>query len=102
MLMMLGVAVGLVLGLTGAGGSILAVPLLMAGAALSVPQAAPVALLAVMAAAGLGAARAWRKSYVRYRAASLMEEMEQRRYIGPQVGNNPREIFVQPSDLQLP
>jgi S-DNA-T family DNA segregation ATPase FtsK/SpoIIIE len=36
------------------------------------------------------------------RAASLMEEMEQRRYIGPQVGNNPREIFVQPSDLQLP
>ena len=72
MLLMLGVAVGLVLGLTGAGGSILAVPLLMAGAALSVPQAAPVALLAVMAAAGLGAARAWRKSYVRYRAASLM------------------------------
>ncbi len=36
------------------------------------------------------------------RAASLMEEMEQRRYIGPQVGNNPREIFVQPGDLQLP
>ena len=36
------------------------------------------------------------------RAASLMEEMEQRRYIGPQVGNNPREIFVQPGDLKLP
>ena len=36
------------------------------------------------------------------RAASLMEEMEQRRYIGPQVGNNPREIYVQPSDLKLP
>jgi S-DNA-T family DNA segregation ATPase FtsK/SpoIIIE len=36
------------------------------------------------------------------RAASLMEEMEQRRYIGPQVGNNPREIYVQPGDLQLP
>lgn len=33
------------------------------------------------------------------RAASLMEEMERRRYIGPQVGNNPREIFVQPGDL---
>ncbi len=35
------------------------------------------------------------------RAASLMEEMEQRRYIGPQVGNNPREIYVQPSDLHI-
>ena len=33
------------------------------------------------------------------RAASLIEEMEQRRYIGPQVGNNPREIYVQPGDL---
>jgi S-DNA-T family DNA segregation ATPase FtsK/SpoIIIE len=31
-----------------------------------------------------------------------MEEMEQRRYIGPQVGNNPREIYVQPGDLKLP
>ncbi len=35
------------------------------------------------------------------RAASLMEEMEQRRYIGPQVGNNPREIYVQPGDLRV-
>ncbi len=35
------------------------------------------------------------------RAASLMEEMEQRRYIGPQVGNNPREIYVQPGDLKF-
>ncbi|MCF3648649.1 DNA translocase FtsK [Synoicihabitans lomoniglobus] len=35
------------------------------------------------------------------RAASLMEEMEQRRYIGPQVGSNPREVYVQPGDLQF-
>ncbi len=35
------------------------------------------------------------------RAASLMEEMEQRRYIGPQVGHNPREIYVQPGDLRI-
>ncbi len=35
------------------------------------------------------------------RAASLIEEMEKRRFIGPQVGNNPREIFVQPGDLRL-
>ncbi len=33
------------------------------------------------------------------RAASLMEELERRRYIGPQVGNNPREIYVQPDEL---
>ena len=35
------------------------------------------------------------------RAASLMEELERRRYIGPQVGNNPREIYVQPGELSL-
>jgi S-DNA-T family DNA segregation ATPase FtsK/SpoIIIE len=35
------------------------------------------------------------------RAASLIEEMERRRFIGPQVGNNPREIYVQPGDLRL-
>ena len=43
----LGVLVGLVLGLTGAGGSIFAVPLLMWGLEWTLPQAAPVALLAV-------------------------------------------------------
>ncbi len=35
------------------------------------------------------------------RAASLIEEMEKRRFIGPQVGHNPREIYVQPGDLRL-
>lgn len=35
------------------------------------------------------------------RAATLMDEMEKRRFIGPQVGNNPREIYVQPGDLHL-
>ena len=35
------------------------------------------------------------------RAASLIDEMEKRRFIGPQVGNNPREIYVQPGDLHL-
>ena len=33
------------------------------------------------------------------RAASLMEELEDRGYIGPQVGANPREILVEPEDL---
>lgn len=72
MSVLLGIAVGLILGLTGAGGSVLAVPLLMAGLGWSLTQAVPVALLAVSAAAALGAWLAWRQSYVRYRAALLM------------------------------
>lgn len=72
MSLFLGVLTGLVLGLTGAGGSIFAVPLLMAGLGWSLTRAAPVALLAVASAAALGTYIAWRKSYVRYRAASLM------------------------------
>lgn len=68
----LGVVVGAVLGLTGAGGSIVAVPLLMAGMGWTLPQAAPVALLAVCAAATFGTIVAWDVTYVRYRAAILM------------------------------
>lgn len=72
MSLLLGTIVGLVLGLTGAGGSILAVPLLMAGMGWPITQAATVSLLAVAVAAALGTVLAWRHSYVRYRAASLM------------------------------
>lgn len=72
MAIVLGLIVGAVLGLTGAGGSVLAVPLLMVGLGWSLPQAVPVALLAVASAAAYGAYMAWRKSYVRYRAALLM------------------------------
>ena len=68
----LGIVVGLVLGLTGAGGSILAVPLLMAGLGWTLPQAAPVALLAVCAASTFGTVVAWDVAFVRYRAALLM------------------------------
>lgn len=68
----LGVLVGLVLGLTGAGGSILAVPLLMAGLGWTLPQAAPVALLAVCASSTFGTVVAWDVTHVRYRAALLM------------------------------
>lgn len=72
MSVLLGALVGLVLGLTGAGGSIFAVPLLMAGLGWPLTRATPVALLAVAAAAALGSYLAWRRSYVRYRAAMLM------------------------------
>jgi hypothetical protein len=68
----LGIGVGLILGLTGAGGSIVAVPLLMAGLGWTLPQASPVALLAVCSAALVGTVEAWRKGLVRYRAATLM------------------------------
>lgn len=68
----IGLVVGLVLGLTGAGGTIFAVPLLMGGLGLPITQAATVALLAVAMSASVGTVLAWRHSYVRYRAATLM------------------------------
>ena len=69
---LIGVVVGLVLGLTGAGGSIFAVPLLMAVLSMPIIQASTVSLLAVAVAATVGTGMAWRHSYVRYRAALLM------------------------------
>ncbi|EPN38804.1 membrane protein, partial [Pseudomonas syringae pv. actinidiae ICMP 19096] len=51
----LGVIIGAVLALTGAGGGILAVPLLVFGLGLTIVEAAPVGLLAVGLAAGVGA-----------------------------------------------
>ena len=67
-----GVLVGLVLGLTGAGGSVFAVPLLMLGLGWNIAQAMTVALIAVCAAATLGTLVAWNASFVRYRAAIVM------------------------------
>ena len=69
--MALGGCVGLILGLTGAGGAIMAVPLLVFGLHLQVAQAAPIALLAVGLSAALGAVLGLRKGQVRYRAASV-------------------------------
>lgn len=68
----LGLAVGFVLALTGAGGAIIAVPLLVFGLHLTMAQAAPVGLLAVAVAAGLGALLGWRAKVLRYRAAAVM------------------------------
>ncbi len=63
---------GLVLGLTGAGGGILAVPALVLGLGLTMTQAAPVALFAVGSAAAIGAIDGLRHGLVRYRAALLI------------------------------
>ena len=70
--LLLGVLVGAVLGLTGAGGGILAVPALVVGLGWSMQQAAPVALIAVAGGAGIGALDGFRRKLVRYRAAALM------------------------------
>jgi uncharacterized membrane protein YfcA len=69
---LLGMLVGLVLGVTGAGGGILAVPALVFGMGWTMQQSAPVALIAVAAGAAAGAAEGFRKRLVRYRAAALM------------------------------
>lgn len=68
----LGLVVGLVLALTGAGGGILAVPLLVFGAGATVAEAGPVGLLAVGMAAAFGAVLGLRAGLVRYRAAALI------------------------------
>lgn len=72
MIFALGIFIGLVMGLTGAGGAILAVPLLIVITGLPLTQVALIGLITVASAAALGAYLAWRKSQVRYRAASLM------------------------------
>ena len=68
----LGLLVGVILALTGAGGGILAVPLLVFGIQMGVAQAGPIGLLAVGMAAALGAVLGLREGIVRYRAAMLI------------------------------
>lgn len=68
---MLGIGVGIALGLTGSGG-ILAVPALMLGLGFSLPEAMPVALIAVGLSSFLGSMHGLRQGIVRYRAAIVM------------------------------
>ena len=68
----LGLIVGIILALTGAGGGILAVPLLVFGDGLRVADAGPIGLLAVGMAAALGAVLGLKAGTVRYKAALLM------------------------------
>lgn len=62
--LLIGVVVGLVLGLTGAGGSVLALPLLVTGLGLLPVQAAGVSLGVVALAAMVGTALQWRARQV--------------------------------------
>lgn len=68
----LGSLIGVVLALTGAGGGILAIPLLVFALQLPVQQAAPIGLAAVGIASALGAAMGLKLRIVRYRAAMLI------------------------------
>lgn len=68
----LGGVVGLILALTGAGGGILAVPLLLFGTGVGVDAAGPIGLMAVGMAAVLGAVLGLRAGIVRYRAVVLI------------------------------
>lgn len=68
----LGMLVGAIQGLTGAGGGILAVPVLMTSLGWTMQQAAPVALFAVAASAAIGAIEGLSRRIVRYKAGLLM------------------------------
>lgn len=70
--MALGAVVGAILALTGAGGGILAVPLLVFGLHLPIARSAPVGLIAVGLSAAFGAALGLRDGIVRYRAAAVI------------------------------
>ena len=69
---LLGLFVGVLLGLTGAGGGIIAVPLLVFGMGMTVADAGPVALLAVAMAAAFGAVLGLKDRILRYKAAMVM------------------------------
>jgi uncharacterized protein len=68
----LGGIVGFILALTGAGGGILAVPLLVFVLHLPMARSAPVGLIAVGLSSAFGAALGLREGRVRYRAAAVI------------------------------
>lgn len=67
-----GLIVGTILGLTGAGGGMLAVPALIYTQGWTMQEAMPVALIAVSISAIIGAIDGLQKKLVRYKAAMLM------------------------------
>jgi uncharacterized protein len=69
---LLGLAIGLLMGITGAGGGVLAVPALVFGLALTMQQAAPIAMVGVSLAAWVGAIEGLRRGVVRWRAAIVI------------------------------
>lgn len=70
--LVLGIFVGILMGLTGAGGGILSVPLLVFFLHLKVAEAAPIALTAIAISAGVGAFLGFKSNLLRYKAAGFM------------------------------
>lgn len=68
----LGLIVGLLMGLTGAGGGILSVPLLVFVLHLPITEAAPISLSAIALSAGVGALLGLKNKILRYKAAGFM------------------------------
>ena len=68
----IGVFVGVLMGLTGAGGGILSVPLLVFLLHLPIAQAGPIALTAITISAGVGAIIGFQAKVLRYKAATFM------------------------------
>jgi hypothetical protein len=69
---LLGTVIGFILALTGAGGAMLAIPLLVFFLPISIFQAAPIALLAVFMATSIGAIQGLWKGIVRYKTTLLL------------------------------
>jgi uncharacterized protein len=68
----LGLFIGLLMGLTGAGGGIVSVPVLVYFLQLNIAEAGPIALMAIASSAGIGALLAYRNKTLRYKAALLI------------------------------
>jgi len=68
----LGICVGTLMGLTGAGGGILSVPLLVFALHLNMVDASPISLSAIALAASVGALIGFKNKLLRYKAATFM------------------------------
>lgn len=69
---LLGLFVGAVLAITGAGGAILSIPLLMFFMHMSIGEAAPIGLFALAMAASIASMIGLKKGQLRYKSAALM------------------------------
>jgi uncharacterized membrane protein YfcA len=94
----LGILVGILMGLTGAGGGILSVPLLVFFLSLPIAEAAPIALCAVALASSVGAILGLRTKILRYKAAGFMALFGLALtplglWLAPQIPNAPLQIL---------
>lgn len=93
----LGILVGILMGLTGAGGGILSVPLLVFFLGLPIAEAAPIALCAVALASSIGAILGLKNKILRYKAAIFMAVFGLilspiGLWLAPQIPNAPLQI----------